>query len=119
LQLNWSTWKKHGVLLSIILPSLLTDFGMTYGSPLFASQAPSFHTSVVHVSQSISGALFLQGASGVLVVPIVQRYGRLPVLFWSQFLCALMVTLAAVCLTQKQQFLRHRLTSQSSNTDIA
>lgn len=29
-------------------------------------------------------------------MPLVQRYGRLPVLFWSQFLCALMVMAAAL-----------------------
>ena len=100
-QLNWSSWKKHRVFFSIIWASLLTDFGMTYGSPLFAAQAPSFNTSVVHVSQSISGALFLQGASGVLAVPLIQRYGRLPVLFWSQLLCALTVTIAAVSIATR------------------
>lgn len=52
--------------------------------------------SVPAVANSISGALFLQGPGGVLAVPLVQRFGRLPVLFWSQFLCALMVMAAAL-----------------------
>jgi len=33
----------------------------------------------------------MQGPGGLLAVPLVQRYGRLPVLFWSQFLTAIMV----------------------------
>jgi MFS family permease len=42
--------------------------------------------SVPDVANSISGAIFMQGPGGLLAVPLVQRYGRLPVLFWSQFL---------------------------------
>lgn len=52
--------------------------------------------SVAATANSISGALFLQGAGGVIAVPLIQRIGRLPVLFWSQFLCAIAVTCAAV-----------------------
>jgi len=84
------------VFASVIWAALLTDFGMTFGSPLFAAQAADFHMTVAAVGNSASGALFLQGVGGVFAVPLVQRYGRLPVLFWSQFLCALMVTLAAI-----------------------
>lgn len=74
----------------------LTDFGENYGVPLFAPQAKTFHMSVEATSASISGSLFLQGAGGVIVVPAIQRIGRLPVLFWSQFLCALSVMAAAL-----------------------
>jgi MFS family permease len=42
--------------------------------------------SVPDVANSISGAIFMQGPGGLLAVPLVQRYGRLPVLFWSQLL---------------------------------
>ncbi|KAK5131682.1 hypothetical protein LTR08_000736 [Meristemomyces frigidus] len=94
--LNWSFGKKHLVLLSMVFASLLTDFGMTYGSVLFEAQAPTFDISVPAVAKSVSGGLFLQGPGGLLAVPLVQRYGRLPVLFWSQFLCAIMVMAAAL-----------------------
>ena len=36
----------------------------------------------------------MQGPGGLLAVPLCQRYGRLPVLFWSQFL-SLVVTIGA------------------------
>jgi len=83
--LNWSWTKKHLVLASLAWASLLTDFGMTYGTVLFQAQAPDFHMSVPATANSISGALFLQGPGGLLAVPLIQRFGRLPVLFWSQY----------------------------------
>lgn len=67
---------------------------MTYGFVLFQAQAPDFHMSVTSVSRSASGGLFLQGPAGIFAVPLIQRYGRLPVLFWSQF-CSTLVVLAA------------------------
>jgi MFS family permease len=84
------------VLLSLLLAALLTDFGMTYGSVVFNQQAETFHLSVPATANSISGGLFLQGPGGLFAVPLIQRYGRLPVLFWSQFLSALWVMAAAL-----------------------
>ena len=52
--------------------------------------------SVHAVAASVSGGNFLQGPGGLLAVPLIQRYGRLPVLFWSQALTALVVMAAAV-----------------------
>ena len=69
---------------------------MAYGVPLFAAQAPTFHMTLPQVAHSISGGLFLQGPGGLFAVPLVQRFGRLPVLFWSQLLAALMVMAAAL-----------------------
>ena len=94
--LNWSWAKKHMVLLSLLMAALLTDFGMTYGSVVFEAQAATFHMSIPATANSISGGLFLQGPGGLLAVPLVQRFGRLPVLFWSQFLSAIWVMGAAV-----------------------
>lgn len=84
------------MLFSVILASLLTDFGMTYGAPLFAAQAPALGISVQKSSTTASGGMFLQGPAGLLAVPLVQRYGRLPVLFWSQFATAFVVLGAAL-----------------------
>lgn len=91
--LNWTWGKKHLVLLSLFLPALLSDFGMTWGhyaikttsdyynltstgTTLFQVQAPTFRMSIPHVAQSISGGIFLQGPGGVFAVPFAQRYGR-------------------------------------------
>jgi MFS family permease len=46
------------------------------------------------ISHSLSPSIFMQGPGGLLAVPIAQRYGRLPVLFWSQFL-TLVATIGA------------------------
>lgn len=69
---------------------------MTWGVPLFGAQAPTFNMTLPSMAHSISGGIFMQGPGGLLAVPLVQRYGRLPVLFWSQLLAALTVMAAAV-----------------------
>lgn len=92
--LNWSWMKKHTVLLALLLPSLLTDWGMTWGTTLFELQAVTWKMSVPAAARSVSGGIFLQGPGGVLAVPFVQRFGRLPVLFWSQALALIMIIAA-------------------------
>lgn len=52
--------------------------------------------SIPEVGESLSGGIFMQGPGGLLAVPLIQRFGRLPVLFWSQFLSAIVVMAAAV-----------------------
>ena len=47
-------------------------------------------------SRSVTGCLLLQAVGGLLAVPLIQRYGRLPVLFWSQLLTALFLALASI-----------------------
>lgn len=85
--LNWSWLKKHAVFASLLPGCFLTDWVITWGTTVFEQQAPVWHMSVPDVANSISGAIFMQGPGGLLAVPLCQRYGRLPVLFWSQFLC--------------------------------
>jgi hypothetical protein len=74
--LNWSWLRKHKVLIALLLPSLLTDWGMTWGTTLFEAQAVTWSMSVPDVARSFSGGFFLQGPGGVFAVPFVQRYGR-------------------------------------------
>ncbi|KAI9694490.1 MAG: hypothetical protein M1822_000106 [Bathelium mastoideum] len=93
--LNWSWGKKHSVLLALGAGCLLTDWGMTWGSTLFEAQAMDWHMTPPAVSNSITGGIFLQGPGGILAVPLIQRYGRLPVLFWSQLLGCIVVIGAA------------------------
>ncbi|KAF4302307.1 mfs transporter [Botryosphaeria dothidea] len=84
--LNWSWKKKHLVFGALMLPAFLTDFGITYGAVTFEKQAETWNMSVAAVSNSISGALFMLGPGGIFAVPLTERYGRLPVLFWSQLI---------------------------------
>lgn len=92
--LNWTWTKKHVVLCALIPGCLLSDWALTWGSVLFQLQAPEWRMSVTAVSQSMSPGIFMQGPGGILAVPLCQRYGRLPVLFWSQLL-SLIVTIGA------------------------
>src|SRR6202007_1671384 len=72
----WPKWKKRRVLFVLCVASLLTDWGMTWGSPLFASQAVGWNMTPNDVGRSLSGGVFLQGAGGLFAVPLTQRYGR-------------------------------------------
>lgn len=74
--LNWSWGKKHRVLAAVSLGALLADWGTAWGTTLFEVQAVTWKSSVGHAANSIGGAVFLTGASGLLVSPLTQRYGR-------------------------------------------
>jgi len=74
--LNWSWLRKHKAFFALLLPSLLTDWGMTWGTTMFEAQAVTWNMSVPDVARSISGGIFLQGPGGLLAVPLIQRYGR-------------------------------------------
>ncbi|KAK0625388.1 major facilitator superfamily domain-containing protein [Bombardia bombarda] len=84
--LNWSWAKKHAVLLALIPGCMLSDWTLTWGTTVFQLQAPEWSMTIEAVSQSVSPGIFMQGPGGLLSVPLCQRYGRLPVLFWSQLL---------------------------------
>ena len=92
--LNWTWLKKHAVLLTLLPGCLLSDGILTYGSTMFQQQAMTWHMTPLDTSHSINGGIFMQGPGGLLAVAFCQRYGRLPTLFWSQFL-SLIVTLGA------------------------
>lgn len=84
--LGWSWLKKHAVLFTLVPGCFLTDGVITYGTAVFVPQAMQWHMSVQDVSQSISGAVFMQGPGGLLAVAFCERFGRLPTLFWTQLL---------------------------------
>ncbi|KXX76302.1 Polyamine transporter 3 [Madurella mycetomatis] len=92
--LNWSWLKKHAVLVSLIPGCLLTDWTLTWGTTVFELQAPEWAMSVQDVAHSVSPGIFMQGPGGLIAVPLCERYGRLPVLFWSQLL-SLVFTIGA------------------------
>ncbi|AEO63852.1 uncharacterized protein THITE_2036335, partial [Thermothielavioides terrestris NRRL 8126] len=92
--LNWSWMKKHAVLLALIPGCLLSDWTLTWGTTVFEMQAPEWGMTVEAVAQSVSPGIFMQGPGGLLAVPLSERYGRLPVLFYTQLL-TLAATLGA------------------------
>jgi len=96
--LNWSWLKKHTVFLALLPGCLGSDWIITYGITLFVPQAMEWHMTPPAVANSISGAVFMQGPGGLLAVSLCQRYGRMPVLFWSQVI-SLVATIGATCAT--------------------
>jgi len=49
--------------------------------------AESFETTPDHINQLTSNwSIFLLGPGGIVAVFFIKRYGRLPVLFWSQLI---------------------------------
>lgn len=74
--LNWSWWKKHSILFSILPGCLLTDGLLTWGSTMFVPQAMEWHMTPPEVANSLSPGVFMQGPGGLLAVPLCQRYGR-------------------------------------------
>jgi hypothetical protein len=72
----WPKWKKRRVMAVLCVASLLTDWSITWGTPLFVAQAVDWHMTPNAVGSSLSGGVFLQGAGGLFAVPLTQRYGR-------------------------------------------
>ncbi|KAJ7127881.1 MFS general substrate transporter [Mycena epipterygia] len=84
---NWSDGRKALQLLIITLASTLPDFVGSIGVASIFALADRYETTVDHVNElSANWAIFLLGWGGFAAVILVRRWGRLPVLFWSQLL---------------------------------
>jgi MFS family permease len=64
---------------------------MTWGATLIASQAQEWHISLYRAATSLNYGILLQGIGGVLAVPLMDAYGRLPLWIWPQVLTLCMV----------------------------
>lgn len=84
--LNWSFFKKHAILLIVAFGSFAGDFGAGAGIPLIFLQAEDWGLSPAHVNQANSIAAIMCGVSGIIWMPLLNSWGRMPVLFWSSFL---------------------------------
>ena len=80
--LNWSSFKKHLILLIVSWASLLADYGSATGAVTLIPQATEWSISPDTVNHSQVGNGFMLGAGGVFVVAGSAYFGRLPVLFW-------------------------------------
>lgn len=80
--LNWSSFKKHLILLIISLTAFLPDYGSATGAVTLIPQAAEWHMTPDEVNHSQSGNVFMLGAGGVFVVGLSAYFGRLPLLFW-------------------------------------
>jgi MFS family permease len=64
---------------------------MTWGATLIAAQAQEWHISLSKAATSLNYGILLQGIGGVLAVPLMDAYGRLPLWVWPQVLTLSMV----------------------------
>jgi len=74
-------------LIVITLAATIPDFDVGIGVASIFALAQQYDTTTGRVNNlTANWSIFLLGWGSVLTVPLVRRYGRLPVLFWSQLL---------------------------------
>ncbi|KAF5364808.1 hypothetical protein D9758_009310 [Tetrapyrgos nigripes] len=83
--LNWSDRKKAMHLLIITLAAIVPDFDSGIGIAAIFALAKQYNTDTDTINNMTSNwSIFLLGWGGIAAVWLIRRYGRLPVLFWSQ-----------------------------------
>ncbi|KAK6828955.1 hypothetical protein RU639_003213 [Aspergillus parasiticus] len=88
---NWSPTKRRLIFIALMSSSILADGGMTWGSTLIVPQAMEWGISVNHSATSMNYGMLLQGVGGLIAIPLIEAYGRLPVWLWPQFITTFMV----------------------------
>lgn len=82
---NWSPVKKNIQLLVLTMASFVPDFCSGLGIASLFNLAETFNTTTTEINNLTSNwSIFLLGPGGVVAVFFIKRFGRLPVLFWSQ-----------------------------------
>ncbi|KAA1476567.1 MFS general substrate transporter [Dentipellis sp. KUC8613] len=85
---NWSSRRKTLQLIIITLAAIVPDFDSGIGIAAIFALAKQFNTTTGVINNLTSNwSIFLLGWGGIFAVMLMRRYGRLPVLFWSQVLC--------------------------------
>ncbi|KAJ5549705.1 hypothetical protein N7535_002358 [Penicillium sp. DV-2018c] len=106
---NWSSARKTMLFVSLMTSSLLADgygmarsivelivpvicdWAMVWGGTLVTEQAMDWKISITHSATSMNYGILLQGFGGILAVPLIEAYGRLPIWLWPQVITMLMV----------------------------
>ncbi|KAL3471135.1 major facilitator superfamily domain-containing protein [Aspergillus californicus] len=88
---HWSPWKKRLLFISLMSSSVLADGGMTWGATLIVDQALEWGISVDKSATSMNYGMLLQGVGGLMAIPLIEAYGRLPVWLWPQLITTFMV----------------------------
>ncbi|KAI0284708.1 MFS general substrate transporter, partial [Russula aff. rugulosa BPL654] len=84
---NWPEWQKAIQLMIITLAAFVPDFDSAIGIASIFALAKQDNTTPAEINNLTSNwSIFLIGWGGLFSVMVVRRYGRLPVLFWSQLL---------------------------------
>ncbi|KAJ6595498.1 MFS general substrate transporter [Mycena vulgaris] len=92
---TWSDRRKGLQLLIVTLASTIPDFVGSIGVASIFALAARYDTTATHVNElSANWAIFLLGWGGFAAVILTRRWGRLPILFWSQLLALIFLVLA-------------------------
>ncbi|GAA5850501.1 hypothetical protein JCM5353_004758 [Sporobolomyces roseus] len=84
---NWSATKKNIQLLILTLAAFVPDFSSGLGIASLFELAGAFETTTTEINNLTSNwSIFMLGPGGIAAVILIKRYGRLPVLFWSQLI---------------------------------
>ncbi|KAF7554453.1 hypothetical protein G7Z17_g2925 [Cylindrodendrum hubeiense] len=81
--LNWPSWKKHAILLTIAWGAFCADFTSAAGSAPILVQAAEWHESIHAVTETNSINVLMMALGGLVWVPMTSFLGRAPTLFWS------------------------------------
>ncbi|TFK41694.1 MFS general substrate transporter [Crucibulum laeve] len=82
---NWSDRRKAFQLIIIILTSIVPDMNSAIGIAAIFGLAEQYDTTPGVINNLTSNwSIFLTAWGGLFAVMLMRRYGRLPVLFWSQ-----------------------------------
>ncbi|GAA6020660.1 hypothetical protein JCM10207_007814 [Rhodosporidiobolus poonsookiae] len=89
--LNWPEWKKHTILLIVALAAFGGDFQSGAGIPLLSSQGAEWGLSPARVNEAGNLNVLFLGIGGLIWIPPLYFWGRLPVLFWTQLIGTFLV----------------------------
>ncbi|TFK41584.1 MFS general substrate transporter [Crucibulum laeve] len=82
---NWSNGRKSLQLLIITMAAIVPDFDSGIGIASIFALAKQYDTTTGVINNLTSNwSIFLLGWGGLFAVMLMRRYGRLPILFWSQ-----------------------------------
>lgn len=84
--LNWPSWRKHAILGLVSFGSFCGDFASTCGIAAAPIQARQWNMSLVVVNSPNNLSALMCGLSGLVWMPLLGSWGRMPVLFWSTVL---------------------------------
>jgi MFS family permease len=93
--LNWSSFKKHMILICVSIGAFVGDFGLTAGIPAVVLQSQEWGLSAADANYPNSVAVMMIGAGSLVWMPLTNCWGRAPVFFWTT-LMGLMFTLACL-----------------------
>lgn len=101
--LNWSRWKKLYHLLMIALQTFTCSFMSAGISPAYLSMAVDYGKSATECSYLTTAQIALLGIAPMFWTPLMEIYGRKPILVISSF-CSMVANIGGVyCTTYGQQ----------------